>query len=462
VAKSSFKFLLAILAASVLAHAQDSEPDLKKEEYFHNIYKKFNEQPTSAEAWEKVLSNRKPNTYSIQEKDTLWDISQTFFGDAHYWPKVWSYNTDDILNPHEISPKQSIRFYAGTITEAPTVGLATKETPEEELPQKVIEKNEEGKVEAISLPPPLHKSRPVVKKLPKSLPLYRIGGVNNPPVEFQNVQPKHIPVATKFISHYVTEHPPTSMGQIVEAELNEGTTATEFQNVIVRVSNPGAKKFLVYKDNTSISDPMVTLGASVPIVEVQGTLEILDKVNDSDNLYRAVVTKVIAPVEVGAQLTTGSLETFKVESSAPVTSVQARIIGGQYERLVMKMFGDDNLIFLNAGAKQGLQLGSTLQVFLNERLRNSRSKSVINDRKIGFVKIVNVSDNFATAYVLHTDVDLMVGDYVGSASAVGSSASAGDEMQLDGDAMPTAPPPPPSDNSMGGEKPTGDDDLKLE
>lgn len=404
----------ATLATALVAHAQDGDPDFKTEERFHRLYKTYNEQPTSEDAWEKVLSNRKANSYSVQNKDTLWDISNTLFGESYYWPKVWSYNTDDILNPHEINPKQVIKFYAGTMAEAPTVGLAEKSDAPEALPSHVLEKKEDGSLEGIKIPPPKKKSRPVVKKLPNSLPLYRMGVVNSPPIDFEisGARVKYAP-APKYLSYYVADVAVSSIGEVVELEMPDENTTGEFQQVIIRVSNAGIKNYIAFTDSVKVSDLSETFGNKGTVIEVQGELELMERVNDAENLFRALVKKVVNPLEVGAKLMPGGLAVFDTGSTSISTSVQAKIIGGEYQRFEQKMFGTDNIIFLNAGAKEGLQEGATLQVFMNEKIRKPKTKAIANDRVIGTVKIIKLADHFATAYVLDSSSNFMIGDYAG-------------------------------------------------
>jgi nucleoid-associated protein YgaU len=42
-----------------------------------------------------------PQTHTVKDGDTLWDITQTYYGDPYRWPQVWSYNPE-ITNPHWI------------------------------------------------------------------------------------------------------------------------------------------------------------------------------------------------------------------------------------------------------------------------------------------------------------------------------------------------------------------------
>jgi len=445
VQKPVLKIITATLATAMVtatvsltvAQAQDGDADFKTEERFHRVYKKYNEQPTSGEAWEKVLSDRKANNYSVQEKDTLWDISNTLFGDSHYWPKVWSYNTEDILNPHQINPKQQIKFYAGTLEEAPTVGLAEKTDAPEALPAHVIEKKEDGTItlEGVKIPPPKRKSRPLVRNLPKSLPLYRLGRVNEPKVDFEmsGARVKHLP-APKYLSHYAVDVAPTTIGEIVEMERPEEMTTGDYQYVIIRVSNPGVKNYVVYSDASKVFDPTEAFASKAIMVELQGEVELGEKVNDGDNLFRAMVKKSINPLEVGAKLMEGRITTFDTTPTTVTTSVQAKIIGGEYQRFEQKMFGPDNIVFLSAGAKEGLQEGSTLQIFMNERIRKTKTKAIDNDRVIGTVKIIKLAEHFATGYVLDTSTDIMIGDYAGgkvkSDVPKGTSASAEDSEAM--------------------------------
>lgn len=76
-------------------------PDYNFEARFYNIYMNFHKQKTPVSDWQALLGNRESEVYDIQSGDTLWGISETFFGDGNYWPKIWSVNRD-ITNPHLI------------------------------------------------------------------------------------------------------------------------------------------------------------------------------------------------------------------------------------------------------------------------------------------------------------------------------------------------------------------------
>jgi hypothetical protein len=45
----------------------------------------------------------------VREGDTLWDISDSYFGDPWHWPQLWSFNPE-ITNPHWIYPLDQVRL----------------------------------------------------------------------------------------------------------------------------------------------------------------------------------------------------------------------------------------------------------------------------------------------------------------------------------------------------------------
>lgn len=114
----------------------NNEPDLELEKRFHRIYERHNSAPTSVQAWDAVSAPRAAQVYVIQKGDNLYNISGTLFGDSQFWPKIWSLNELDIMNPHFIYPNKPIYFYPGTVEMPPTLSL--EKTQNTILPGAII------------------------------------------------------------------------------------------------------------------------------------------------------------------------------------------------------------------------------------------------------------------------------------------------------------------------------------
>ena len=53
-----------------------------------------------------------PEAHSVRRGDTLWDISQHYYQNSYFWPRVWSLNPQ-VQNPHWIYPGDRIRLREG-------------------------------------------------------------------------------------------------------------------------------------------------------------------------------------------------------------------------------------------------------------------------------------------------------------------------------------------------------------
>src|SRR5690606_5380949 len=113
------------VAESPYVPSMEDEPNAELEARMNRIYERFMKDKTSDEEWLQKIQDagdRGSESYQVQNGDTLWDISVTFFGTGYFWPKIWQLN-DDITNPHSILPGKVIRFTPGTLEDAPRLNI---------------------------------------------------------------------------------------------------------------------------------------------------------------------------------------------------------------------------------------------------------------------------------------------------------------------------------------------------
>lgn len=389
---------------SAAAQVGSEEPDLKKEERFFKVYSNFNSEPTSEEAWGGVTQD-KAQTYKVQKGDTLWGVSQTLFADPQYWPKVWSLNNEEIENPHEILPDQEVKFFAGTMGEAPSlkVGEAGAEVEGESAPQAEEVAEERDPMAGIDLPP--GKPSAPIGSIPASVPSwqYRKDRKNELIMDVEKIN-RDFGVPEEVLTYFLQDQETQEIGKIVETEMGL-SSAGEFQYVFVELPKGLTdRKLLVVKDIGSVEDSVEDTKGQ--IVQVQGEIEVIEVVNQEKNMYRAIVKRLVAHVEVGGKLISGEMPRYNARQEGEKSIAVARVIGGQYDR-VRKLFGTTNILFLSG---KGMAVGQTYPVFKIQKSRVSDSKSVEGPRQIGLVKVVNMSQNFATAVVLQATEDIHVGD----------------------------------------------------
>lgn len=421
-----FNYLLFIfLANCIFFDFSIADEGSQKEEFFHQIYQKYHSQPTSQEVWEKHLNERPHREYIITAGDTLWDVSRTLFTDGFFWSKVWSLNPY-ITNPHQISVGQVIRFYPGSGLDAP--GLIVKQEDSappalssdatlsesrwwksEDLPLAPVNLKE------VPLPPPFRKYPMPLENFPSSLPNWYFqtdAEVNKAPLEIVPYKP--LPIENILsLPYFISEYPQNIKGTIYEIE-KDAKTASERDYIFIEAEDELkiGSVYTVIQTVGKIKDPdaIEDLPRSY---EVQGEIIITDKVEE---LYKAMVTLALFPVQVGAKIIPGRSPKMNLTQAGDPSNLKAMIIGGENDT-TRTLFGPQSIVYLNRGSEDGVKLNQRASVMAIHRLRHSDSDLFSNTWKIGEVKIVKVEKHYSTAVVMDATEGIMPGDIVGRLNA---------------------------------------------
>jgi len=101
--------LIAACAEPPAPYAVIHEPDVVSEE---NSVKAIIPEK-AAQPRPVVYEAESPQTYIVQEGDTLWDISTVFLRDPWFWPEIW-FKNPQVENPHLIYPGDTLAIvYVG-------------------------------------------------------------------------------------------------------------------------------------------------------------------------------------------------------------------------------------------------------------------------------------------------------------------------------------------------------------
>lgn len=421
---------LAVSLFGIWAMAQEMTPaDERFEDRIARIYKQYDQKEISNEEWDKIAGEKSTETYSLQGGDSLWDISQKFFGNGFYWPKVWQLN-DKITNPHLIKVGNNLRFSGGTdvappsldveqnLTEsAPTTdddSAGTKtvmESSDAEALQFETEESPGVMVKSEVTIPSGRRSIAPLKEIPPSFPEWRGSDVDFDENGFakDSVVPKVEIPTTLLLNSLINDAAWSSNGVVSEMEGTQGVAAN-YQTIIVKLNIPAKKGdvFTVFQNAEEVADPDTREVVGQEIL-VKGLVKIVEPMQGESDTYLAMVTKAVRPIMIDDELQSGNhLIKAATEVAGTHSNVAAKIVDGQ--ETGRSQFQLHDIVFLNRGEKDGLQVGSLLDVLKNYRARNKDSKVTFDTEVIGKLRVATVGQSVATAVVVRLNAAILPGD----------------------------------------------------
>lgn len=420
--------------------------DDERQRYFHEAYKQNYSAPTDPETWQSVLTGREEEPYLIQRGDTLWSISETFFGDGFFWPKVWSLN-QNITNPHEIEPQGVVVFFPGSLESEPFFAVQEVKMTEDgyedgsaAIPEKVRN--------SIAMPIPKKKFQPLIN-LPTTLPpisSFMVGG-KQWFADSVAINDRRYSNNTIEVSSVLSDRPVQGIGEIVGVEMGGETAATGQYITVLFQSEPTQKKYSVLKDVAEIDlEPRKGY-----IQEFVGEIEVLDRISDDQLLYNAIVTSNLSLLGKDASLVEQNLQVLDRSSDEPNSQNAARIIGGPLHQK-RKLFGSGSVMFVDGGSNVGLQVGQVTSITYNPVPRGVPLHSRKLTRTIGKAQVIDVNSEFATLMVLQATEPIWVSDYIGTQIMINDEIS----QQLQKEAVAQANESDFADEELNFEEPAVD------
>lgn len=388
----------------------DDDPDLILEKKFNDIYKKFNINPTSIEQWTSVSKNRMSEVYTVMKGDTLWSISETFFGDPLFWPKIWALNRQGILNPHFIVPGMKIRFYPGNSEDLPTLAVGdssadlAEEEVEPEAPSQLESAANVGSTNATDgLKTPKQAQLFVPKKrnrktevyigqgseatiIPNSLPEYRSERYYGKPKEVQIDLGKAPVLVTQYQSAIILTDKLVSSDLVLTNEEVSKLKCSVGNVVKAKFVRPAVQKYVILEplDPLPIKDGVLYSYKKVGIAELveEGKVRLMScmSVFTSDNVF--------VPVEVLADLGTQK------------TSIEEPTIIGGPQVKDQSLFMFNQYVYLNLGSQ------------IVDDQQSVIVKSQITERPAATIKVLNRFGSYGVGVILQANDTVQLGDRI--------------------------------------------------
>jgi hypothetical protein len=320
-----------------------------------------------------VLNPRHPETYVVQQGDTLWDIASMFLRDPWYWPEIWQVNPQ-VENPHLIFPGDilSLAYLDGR----PVVQL-------ERGPQVA----QGGGFERLS---PRVRSEPLEEAI-TTIPYETIAAFLSRPRVIERDQVDELP--------YIVAH-------------REGLIGSAGRDVYVRgVEEPLGSVYNVVEVGGPLVDPDTNdLLGYQGIYVGQGRL---DRTGDPGTLRmleserEAIVGNVLMTAEEVAQP--------NFLPRAPDSEIEGQIIS-VYSGV--SLIGQYQVVVINRGSEHGLEPGHVLQVYqMGRTIRDTQRGAIgqkvrLPDEPAGTMMVFRTSERLSYALIMEATVPLSLLDVV--------------------------------------------------
>lgn len=329
-----------------------------------------------------VLKMGHPDEYIVKKGDTLWDISGTFLDKPWLWPEIWEINPQ-IENPHWIYPGDMIRLVYREGEPRLTLERTTKLVPGTEGADRQAING------TTKLSPQIRSQR--IDDAITTIPLEEIDPFLS---RSRVVNPGDLESAAYILQ-----------GSQQHLIVGEGDT------VYARGSFPAELGgYGVYRKADALIDPKTRelLG-----VHAQGIGNVNVTKTEGD-IATLSVTRSYEEIRPGDRLlpVDDLVLTAVFEPSAPDVDIDGVIMA--VERGVSQI-GKLDVVFLNRGEREGLQVGNVLAIYKTGEIVADRVKGgkvTLPDERAGLLMVFRTFEKMSFALILETDRPLAVGDKV--------------------------------------------------
>jgi hypothetical protein len=338
---------------------------------------------------------RKPprEVHTVQEGDTLWDISDHYFGDPWHWPELWSYNPE-ITNPHWIYPLDQVRLSADALGQDQAVASAQQGA------------SAAPKATAANFQEP-HHGLPTDLAPRVTVPRSLMGG------------------DTVFLRDqgYLDDDEIKASGQLVAGGAENMLLSNS--DVVYVHFKPGqpvqpGQEYTAYRAIYKWEREPKEKGQ---LVRIQGTL-LIRSFDAKKSMARAIITEAVDPIERGMLVTLMDRRFDLVPAKPNAQNVVAHIIASVAPRTLLSYA---NVVFLDVGVGHGILPGNRFFVIRRgdnwldvlsrppDQMGNivpipHYNKDDLPKEVVAELRVVKVRRHITVAVITRSDTDVTHGD----------------------------------------------------
>lgn len=339
--------LFAVIALALVIKSHAQEPPMEKIEHETGFY------------------------YTVQQGDTLWDISQHFNDTPWLWPELWKEN-DQISNPHWIYPGERIRLYHG---------LGTHEY-------------QEMKSEKINQIEPI---QPIKAKA------------------IQSVEPV---VTEKYIYYsgmdqigFIRKEPVETMGKIFKVQGERKLISTGDTVYVQPLENHNANyipgsQFTVYRTLAPTKSKKSTQRIGVQYY----LLGIIEIITNNEGYAIAKVIDVYREMHLGDKLMPYAKRPQQIPIIQPNTDLEGKIIISEEHAQIM---GENTIAFINKGKNDNVQPGQNYEIYYRMKSTTGKNKKGSFDLapiKIGALVVLHTEKETSTVLIYDSSQSISSGE----------------------------------------------------
>ena len=340
----------------------------------------------TAEAAETVVYEPEyPQTYIVQEGDTLWDISSVFLRDPWFWPEIW-FKNPQVDNPHLIYPGDTLAIvYVGGERKIQLLARGAQGS--------VLAQTEDG-LKVIKVNPRV-RTQPIDATIP-SIPIESIRHLL--------ARPMIIDEDTLNNSAYVL----SSLDNHLINAINDKLYVRKLD------TTKGIGRYHIYRPNRALFDPITN-----ELLGYEATY-----VGESRLLLRGDPASV--------RVTSSEREILRNDRVMPMDNSSferdffpkppSSYVSGEIVALVdsISKSGAFQTIAINLGNRDGVESGNILRIRRNGDVVPDKTEKdpqftvKLPDEQIGMAMVIRSFEKLSYALIMEADMPISIQDYVES------------------------------------------------